>query len=219
MTGKRELWPDLVGRVRSWFYLAPPWLDWLLAFAERVDRRRRHMRNLSREGPFAVELSRHGEAPVRLRDNTLVRPGDPVILIHFRNERVKAMANGRWNRAGRQVAHDDLVRLARWWAVQPPENRPVAVRGTTILEAVLRREGLEIQPRPDTLRRRVDDWFMRWLLSRWSKEGRAAVGRGRRLISVDGWLSEPAYLARYLGEPQAGTEPAAVRDSADATSS
>jgi hypothetical protein len=175
----------------------PEWLDWLLAFLERVDRRRRGVRPARRDGMLAIELARHGEDPVRLVDGTIVRRGDQVCHVHFRNERVRALSGAGWQAAARHAAGVDLAVIAGWWQSLDPARRPVAFRATTILVPLIRREGWEIHPRAPTLRARVDDWFMRWLLLHWSPGGRDRLRRHPRLASVDGWLSGPAFVSRY----------------------
>jgi hypothetical protein len=193
------------GVVRSWFVVAPAWLDWLLAFLERVDRRRRRVRMARRRGMIAIELTRHGEAPVSLADGTVVRRGDLVCLIHFWNERVRQLAGSGWQTAARRVAGDDLATIAAWWRSLDPAGRPVAFRGTTILGPLMRREGWEIRPREPSLRARVDDWFMRWLLVHWSPEGRDRLRRHPAPVSVDAWLSGPAFESLYRAAGSATT--------------
>jgi hypothetical protein len=183
--------------------LTPPrWLDPVLAFAERVDRRRRDPRPIRVDGVLAIELVRHGAAAVLLGDGTVVARGDPVGIVHFRNERVRAAATSGWQLELQRLAAEDLRAFAAWWRSRPPAERPVALRATTILGALARRDGWEIRPRPRSYRARLDDWYMTWLLGYWSRDGRARIAgrsdrRAGRLVSVDAWLSCSRLQERY----------------------
>jgi hypothetical protein len=185
------------GPDRGWLYVAPSWLDPVLALAERVDRRRRHIRAVRPEGLLGLELARHTGNPIVLRDGTRVVAGDLVVVLHFRNERVRALATSGWHPGARRAGRQDLTALAAWVRGLPTTDRPVALRATTLFEAILRREGWDIRPRERTLRTRVDDWFMRWLVAHWSGEGRQRLWRRQDWRSVDGWLSCREFLEHY----------------------
>jgi hypothetical protein len=191
---------DRRGRA-SWLYVPPPFLDRLLVFAERVDRHRRHIRPVTPAGYTAIEHGRHAGPALTLRDGTRLEPGDPLVLLHFRNEHIRTAAGHGWNARGWRRVHDELAIVARWAAGLPDGGRPVAFRATTILDAFLRREGWLIVPRPRTFANRVEDWFMRWLLAHWATGGRARLDADRPLESVDGWLSRGEFEARYAGSP------------------
>jgi hypothetical protein len=186
-------------RARGWLYAPPPFLDPLLVFAERVDRRLRHVRPVTPNGFIAVELGRHRGGPVLLPDGTRVGPGDPLVKVHFRNERIRTQGGRGWNAQGWRRIRLEMAIVADWATRLPPGRRPVAFRGTTILDALLRREGWLVRPRPRTFVNRVEDWFMRWLLAHWAPAGRARLDDDRRLGSVDGWLSRAEFEARYAG--------------------
>ena len=185
-------------------YLAPAGLNRLLAFAERVDRHRRHIRPIRREGVLGVEPVRYRGPTVVLLDGTTVDPGAPIILMHLLNERVRALATSGWQGPARHIAREDLRLLVGWLRSQPPADRPVAARATTILGSIMRWERWEIRPYRRTLRARVDDWFMRWLLAYWSSGGRERVARARRMESVDAWISCAELARRYGGVVEAG---------------
>lgn len=177
---------------------APRWLDPILSFAERVDRRRRRIHRIRLDGLLAVQLVRHRGPRLVLADGTIVAPGDLVVSLHFWNESVAEVSTGGWERTGWETARADLAALVEWWRRQAPRDRPVALLATTILAPLTRRERWEIRPRPRTWRTRLDEWYMRWLLAHWSKGGRARLGRSHApLLSVDAWLSASAVEARY----------------------
>jgi hypothetical protein len=163
----------------------------ILVVAERVDRRRRHIRPVHADALIGVELRRHDGPTVRLRRGAVVRPGDPIAEVHLRNERVRAAATARgWVAIYR--ARGDLEALLRWCARQPETTRPVAVHAYSLLGAFLERAGFERRPRRQTLRTRVDAWFMRWLMGHYSPAGEARlrVGHGP-LEAADYWLPVP----------------------------
>ena len=181
-------------------------LEPILVVAERVDRRRRHIRPIRPTGLLGVEFRRHDGPEVRLRDGTLVRRGDRIAEIHLRNEHVRDAARAR----GWVVifgARRDLDALVRWCAAQPPSSAPVAVHAYSVLRAFLERGGFERRARRQTVRTRLDGWFMRWLLGRFSPQGEARLLAGHaRLEAADYWLPVPR------GErPGPGIEPPAAR--------
>lgn len=174
------------------------WLDPVLALAERVDRRRRGLRPVRVDGVLAVELVRYREPAILLRDGCRVATGDVVAVMHFRNDRVRAVATSGLNAALWRIAREDLGALAAWCRSRPPGERPVALRATTLLGPLLRRDGWEIRPRRPSLRARLDDWYMRWLLRHWGRADAAGHGRGASTLeSVDCWLSASALDRRF----------------------
>jgi hypothetical protein len=195
------------GQARPERRVAPRWLDPVMTLAESIDRRRRHITPLRPEGVLGLELGRHGGQPIRLADGCDVSPGDQVGCLHFRNDRVRALAGRGWQAAGFAEARADLEALARWWLAQPAETRPVAFVGVTILGPLMRREGWEVRPRRATRRARLDEWWMRWLMVHFGIQGRARLRQGHRaLTSAEVWLSGTALAERY-GPASAGVGP------------
>ncbi len=186
--------------------VAPPWLDPILSLAETLDRRRRHIRPIRRDGVLGLEIGRHGRSLVHLADGEIVRPGARVGYLHLRNDRVGTLAGRGWQRAGYRVARADLAALGRWWEHQPTLERPVAFTATTILAPFARRDGWELRPRTLTPRARLDDWWMSWLLVHFNLSGRGRLARAHhRLRSSEVWLSGPGLAARYDGGPPSST--------------
>ncbi len=163
----------------------------VLVVAELVDRRRRHIRPVRVDGLLGAELRRHDGPDLRLRDGTPVRRGDPVVDLHLRNERVRAAVRARgW--VAIADARGDLDALLRWCGAQPPEARPVAVHARTVLGPILVRAGFERRARRQTVRARLDGWFMRWLMGRYAAAGAARLARGHgSLRAHDYWLPVP----------------------------
>ena len=141
---------------------------------------------------------------MRLSDGAVVPPGAPVGYMHLRNDRVRVLASNGWQLAGYRAGRADLAALVRWWERQPTAERPVAFTATTILAPFIRREGWEVRPRRRTLRMRLDDWWMSWLMIHFGLAGRTRLTRPHhRLESAEVWLSAPELVARYGKEPRA----------------
>lgn len=184
--------------------------DPILSAWEELDRRRRRIRPIRREGVLGLEFGRHHGPTLILGDGTTLRTGDPVATLHIRNPRAHDLAMPGWQVRGLGEARADLVRLASWAAQQPPARRPVAYTGATLMGPFARRLGFESRPRPRTPRTRLDDWFLRWLLARWSVAGRERLRRGHgALRSSDVWLTHGALERRYGGRPGQPPEPPA----------
>jgi YkoP domain len=185
-------------------------LDPILRRWEELDRRRRHIRPIRRDGVLGLEFGRHHGPALGLRDGTTVRNGDPVATLHIRNPRARELAMPAWQVGGLREARTDLVRLAAWAARQPPARRPVAYTGATLMGPFARRLGFEVRPRARTPRTRLDDWFLRWLLARWSVTGRERLQRGHgALRSCDVWLTHDALQRRYGNRLRQPPEPPA----------
>lgn len=134
----------------------------------------------------------------------MIQADDLVAEVHLDNLRVREVV-GRDGWFGIRCARQDLAAIARWTATRAPGERPVALHASSLLAPLAVRAGFEIVPRPRTARTRLDDWFLRWLLARWSPDGRARLARGRgRLRSADVWLSADALVARYAPGPADG---------------
>ena len=182
--------PLVVASRRALAFAPPRILDPVLALIEQIDRRRRGIRPIRPGAVLGLELRHHRRAPIPLRDGTVISPGDLVGLIHFDNARLRDLtSSGSLLPAWRQ-GRGDLAALARWAARQPPGHRPVAFFGEGLHGAVAARVGFEVRPRPRTWYTRLQDWYFRGLLARWSRLGRArlAVGRGE-FHAAEYWLS------------------------------
>jgi hypothetical protein len=181
---------------------APRLLDPILTLWERAERRHSHIRPIRRGGVMGVQFSRHKGERVQLADGATVTPGDPVGVLHFDNTRAPEIAGTSWQGRAFSEARLDFQVLATWARRQPPEKRPIAYRGATLVGPIARRVGFEVRPRRRTWRTRLDDWFMRWLMAHWSPLGRSRLERGHgRLRSSDVWLSDRT-LQRLYGQDE-----------------
>jgi peptidoglycan-N-acetylglucosamine deacetylase len=174
---------------------APMLLDPILAAWERADRRRRRVRPARPGALLGIEMRRHAGPALRLGDGTVIRSGDLVGELHLDNARVRAVVRSEgWQ--GIAAARRDLAAVARWTARTPPARRPIAFHASTLLGPLAARAGFEVTPRPRSNRARLDEWFLRWLMARWSPDGRARLGRGHgQLREADCWLSASALVA------------------------
>ncbi|MHB8960864.1 MAG: YkoP family protein [Candidatus Limnocylindrales bacterium] len=176
---------------------APALLDPILVAWERVDRRRRHVRPVRPGALLCVEARRHAGSDVVLRDGVVARRGDLIGELHLDNARVReiALVEG-WYGIAR--VREDFAVLARWTAGRAGGDRPVAYHASTLLGPLLARIGFEVAPRRRTPRARLDEWFLRWLMARWSPDGQTRLARGRsRLRASECWLSADALMAGH----------------------
>ena len=180
---------------------APPrTLEPFLVHWESLDRRRRRIRMIRRGGVAGIEFIRHRGAPFRLRDGTLVNPGDIVGEFHLDNALIRELLP-QGHAAILRIARDDLETLARWARQVSPERRPVAYHGESILVPYARRMGMEVYPRRSTAWTRLQDWYLRGVMARWAAEGRGRLRHGRtRLRAGAAWMSA-ACLESMYGEP------------------
>jgi hypothetical protein len=124
------------------------WVAW-----ERLAAQRARLRAARPGAMLRYRLTAHRGPPRRLRDGTLVRPGDPVVELHVDSAAlIRAMhgrAEGSW--AAFRAAGADLRALAEL-ARDGSLGRAVALRGLTLLTAPAARLGFEITVLPRTAR-------------------------------------------------------------------
>lgn len=183
---------------------APPArLDAVMSVVERIDRRRRRIRLIRSEAVLGIELRRHRGAPATLADGTVVRAGDRVGSLHFDNRRMRELTVGGSLGPAWVQGRGDLAALAAWAAVLPAADRPVAYWGEGLHGAFAARVGFEVRPRPRTWFRRLQDWYFRGLMARWSQKGRRRLEIGRHeLHATEYWLSA-ARLEEVHGQARA----------------
>jgi hypothetical protein len=187
---------------RSRGSLAPRILDPILGLVERIDRRLRRIHPIGDDSVLGLERHRHGGAPVTLGDGTVVRVGALAPIIHFDNRRLQQLASSGWPTDAWRVARSDLRSLAAAHAALPPEERPMAYHGTTLLAALTRRAGFEVRERRRTPWVRLQDWYLRSLLARWAPDGRVRLTHGHGpLQTTEAWLSAGELLRRYGASP------------------
>jgi len=184
--------------------VAPRLLNPILALAERIDRAVRRITPIEPGALLGVERHRHRGAPVTLADGTLVRAGDRADIIHFDNRRLRDLAGEGWQLRAIEQARRDLAVLAARLRTTPPEDRPVAYHGASILAPYAVRLGWELHPRTRSAWHRLEDWYLRSTLARWAPEGRDRMLHGHGSLAVGVvWISL-SELLRQFGD---GTEP------------
>jgi hypothetical protein len=181
---------------------APRFLDPILGLVERVDRWLRRIEPVGPGSVLGLERHRHKGVRMVLRDGVTVRPGDATWIVHFDNRRIRELAGATWPTAGWQAARRDLARIAAQHAALPDAERPVAYTGVTVLGSLARRAGFGLRPRPSTWWTRLEGWYLRTLLARWSRSGRRRLDRGHQaLVSQEVWMSASELLRRYGSPP------------------
>ncbi|HEX6129733.1 MAG TPA: hypothetical protein VF071_11995 [Candidatus Limnocylindria bacterium] len=184
---------------------APRVLDPVLALVERVDRWRRRIRPVLPGALLGVERAGYRGPGTVLADGTPLAPGDRVWVLHFDNARLRGLVGGpdRWPTAAYRVAVEDLRALARQVEVSPPDERPAAMGGVTLLASLTRRLGFEVVAREPGPRARLEDWYLRSLLARWAPAGRGRLSRGRGELRASAtWISTDELLRRYGPPPE-----------------
>ena len=165
---------------------------------ERLNRRRLRIRQVRRGGIMGVVFRRYRGPAVNLRDGTVVRPGDLIGEMHLDNERLRAALRVGTEAEAWRIVRDDFRALAAWASRVAPERRPVAYGGESILAPMARRVGFEIYPLPSTAWTRLQDWYLRGVMARWSVEGRSRLREGRgRLRAAAAWMSHATLLRRH----------------------
>jgi hypothetical protein len=178
--------------------VAPRVLDPILALAERIDRRARRITPIRPGALLGVERQWYRGDPVTLEDGTVVHDGDRADIVHFDNGRLRALAGEGWQLRALEQARADLAVLARRLDRPDAAERPVAFHGATLLAPFAVRIGWELHPRRPTAWHRLQDWYLRSLLSRWSPEGRGRLHHGHGALAVgEVWISTDRLLALY----------------------
>jgi len=184
--------------------VAPRALDPLLGLVEGIDRRRRRIRPARAGALIGVERTQYRGPALDLPDGGRLDPGAAVWALHFDNARLRRFAaeNG-WPTRGYATAADDLRAVAARVERMPADERPTAIGGITLLAPLTRRLGFSVLPRPRTPRTRLEDWYLRSLLARWSPAGRDRLARGHgELRAAAAWMSTDALLRRYGPPPE-----------------
>ncbi len=195
-------------------------------------RRCLHVRSFTDDALCILRVScGRARQAIILQDGTQIRPGDPVIDIHFWNERIPAMPEGgpdlRWAREMHRRFVASLRLLAQYLAESPSLNDVRAIRGEfgflsgEALGAqsdLFRRLGLEVR-RLRTARgawgRFAEFWqnlFSYWLIWTYNPESL----RGKRLLGLERcevWISREALLGRYGARPAGAQVAPATRSS------
>ena len=107
---------------------------------------------------ICVEIKRHRGSPIKLEDGCEVRPGDPVIKLHFNDawiaERLwSSSGSGMIGFPGGFIYHfEEGLRLLATEVADGKYGSIVAVYGWTVFYALARRLGFQVIDLPNTLR-------------------------------------------------------------------
>ena len=115
---------------------------------------------------------------------------------------MRQLASTTWPTEAWRAARRDLRKLAAAQLALPPDERPVAYHGTTVLAALTQRAGFEVRERRRTPWVRLQDWYLRSLLARWAPAGRDRLTRGHGPLQTRvAWLSAGQLVRRYGASP------------------
>lgn len=162
---------------------------------------------VERNSIICVEVRHHRGAPIKLEDGCEVKPGDPVIKLHFNNVWINekrrpssGLGSRDFPRGFGHYFKEGLQLLAREVA-DGKYGSIVAVYGWTAFHAQAKRFGFQVIDLPDTLRTRLarlhitalmKDHRVAWLAKRFPS---------RKSIDVKAvWLSR-GRLLRIHGSP------------------
>lgn len=179
---------------------------WVLV--ERLTARFQRIRPVRPQAMLRYAIGRHRGAQVALRDGTVIEDGDPVIELHFDNQRLVQMT-----RAGTspwpllQQARADLVALQTTLSSGLGIDFK-ALHGETLLAPAGTRLGFEVRPMPRTWRHALDRFFMAGLVVLYNPAGWRAASRHASRWPGEIWMSR-SVLARRYGTETTSPGPAA----------
>jgi len=163
---------------------------------------------LERNSVICVEVRRHKGCPVKLEDGCEVRPGNPVIKLHFNDAWIaeglrssSGLGMGGFPRGLFYHFKDDL-RLLATEVADGKYNGIVAVYGWTAFHAHARRLGFQVIDLPNTLRIKMArlhiaalmqshhvPWFKKHITSRKSVKVKAIWLSRAELLRMHGSVS------------------------------
>ena len=160
---------------------------------------------LERNSIICVEVRRHKGCPVRLQDGCEVKPGDPVIKLHFNNAWISEKPKSS-SGSGRRVfprgfvsySKEGLQLVAREVA-DGKYGSVVAVYGWTAFHAHARRLGFQVVDLPNTMRIKLARLHITALVQAHSIPWLRKYNSSRKSVDVRAvWLSR-AELLRIHG--------------------
>ena len=146
-------------------------------------------------------VERHRGSRVTLRDGTVVEPGDLVGTIHFHNEAVAALHDGKVNqvRSGILILRAfgrSLQALTRLSDDHPRYREVKAFTAVTIFHQSMEGFGFEVHLLPSGWRGRVVAAYERFVLTHFHPLGRERE-RQRRFDARVTWISHAELRRRY----------------------
>jgi hypothetical protein len=177
----------------------------LLPIINKVHAMALDIKTLERHGIICVEVSRHRGRPIKLEDGCEVRPGDPVIKLHFDNawinekrrssseseRRVYPRGFGNYFKEGLQLLAAEVT--------HGKYDDIVAVYGWTAFHTQAKRFGFQVIDLPNTLRVKLARLHITALMQSQSIPWLRKYAASRKSVEVKAvWLSR-AELLRIHG--------------------
>jgi hypothetical protein len=160
---------------------------------------------LGKDGIICIEVRRHNGRPIKLEDGCEVKPGDPVIKLHFDNAWInekRRSSAGSGSRAfpRRFVSYSkEALQILAAEVADGRYGSIVAVYGWTAFYAHGRRLGFQVMDLPDTLRVKLARLHITALMQSQSIPWLRKYGASRRPVQVKAvWFSR-AELLRIHG--------------------
>ena len=163
------------------------------------------IKTLERHGIICVEVRRHKGCPVHLEDGCEVRPGDPVIKLHFNNAWInekRRSSSGPGSKVfprGFVSYSKEALQILATEVTDRKYDSIVAVYGWTAFHAHARRLGFQVVDLPNNLRVKLArlhitalmqsqsiPWLKRYVISRKSVEAKAVWLSRAELLRIHG---------------------------------
>lgn len=175
-----ELWWALprIGRVGNGKAIGvlSVWLWW-----DKLLLRRWKLQLVRPDGVMRYRVMRHPGAPVTLKDGTVINKGDPLVEVHFDNQRLmQGLEAGEGSTFGTlERIEGDFAALSHMIL----EGRLGPVRGmyaATLFSIPARRVGFELHPVPHTIGWSLRRYFLIGLIPIYQRDGWKQFDRMRR---------------------------------------
>jgi hypothetical protein len=177
----------------------------LLPVINRVHATVLGVKPLKRNSIICVEVRRHRGRPIKLEDGCEVRPGDPIIKLHFDNawidekRRSSSGAGSRVFPRGFVSYSKEGLQLLATEVAGGKYDSIVALYGWTAVHAHARRLGFQVVDLPDTLRVKLARLHITALMQSQSIPWLRKYAASRKSVEVKAvWLSR-AELLRIHG--------------------
>lgn len=178
-------------------------MDWLWKIYDAAYRWFYGLKDLQTErGPILrIGVARYRGRRIALRDGTVVRAGDLIGTLHFHNESVAALHDGKPDsvRSGILILRGferSLRALARLSEGHPRYQAVKALTATTILHRGVEHFGFEIRPLSSGLISWIVSAYERFLLARFHPLGRQRKSQ-KKFEARTIWVSMKEIRRRY----------------------
>lgn len=149
-----------------------------------------------------IQFRRHRGKPVKFDDGSVVNPKDPLIELHL---------NNAWSRQqNRTINSPTTLTLQlfsafcedlKYLAGQLNEGKFVpeikAIHAITPFHLVFRRLGFTVMELPDTLWKRLSQFYVTGLRRAYYPEGRKLAAGTKPLVLKEVWMAREEFLKKY----------------------